>query len=252
MMSNRKSGPLARALLLPLIIVSALSAGAGAGKKASSAKDVDSGSFGIFVNGKRVATEVFRIEQLPDMSVAKSEIKVENGDGKASQTSELQITPSGDLKRYQWNELSPEKAVATVEPQDQFLIEHMTYASGKPIEQPFILPPSTMVLDDYFFSQRQILAWRYLASNCRPQGASKPCALGKAQFGVLVPRQRTSMLVTMEYAGREKVTVHGKEIELSRINLQAEGASEWALFLDDNYKLIRILIVADNTEVVRD
>ena len=43
----------------------------------------------------------------------------------------------------------------------------------------------------------------------------------------------------------------GTERELGRFNLTGEGIS-WALWLDDQHKLVRILIPSDNTEVVRD
>jgi len=71
------------------------------------------------------------------------------------------------------------------------------------------------------------------------------------QFGALNPHARSSMSVTMEFAGREKVTIRGAERELNRLNLKSESSS-WALWLDDQYKLQRILISGDNTEVVRD
>jgi hypothetical protein len=41
------------------------------------------------------------------------------------------------------------------------------------------------------------------------------------------------------------------ERELHRFNLTGEGIA-WALWLDDQLKLVRILIPADNIEVVRD
>ncbi|MBZ5567950.1 MAG: hypothetical protein LAN64_08880 [Acidobacteriia bacterium] len=241
-----------RRIALLLIAISAV--GFAADKKAAApvGNVVDSGSFGIFVHGKRVATEKFQIEQMADMSVAKSEFKVEEGATKAVQTAELVIAPNGDLRRYTWNELSPTKAQTTIEPQDRFLVQHIsTGPTVKPIDQPYILPPSTVILDDYFFSQREVLAWRYLAANCRPEPGSPACKLQPAQFGALIPRQRTSLLVNIAYVGLETVNVHGQKRELSRFNLQSEGM-DWGLWLDKNYKLIRIYIAADATEVVRD
>jgi hypothetical protein len=213
---------------------------------------VDSGSFGIFVNGRRVATETFQIEQMGDSSVAKSEFKADEGGNKAVQNAELVMAANGDLRHYTWNELSPNKAQSTVEPQDQFLMQHISAGpTDKPIDQTYILPSSTAILDDYFFSQREVLAWRYLGGNCRPDSASGACKLTRAQFGALVPRQRTSMLVNMEYIGRETINVKGQKRELSRFNLQSDGL-DWGLWLDENHKLIRIYIAADSIEVVRD
>jgi hypothetical protein len=73
------------------------------------------------------------------------------------------------------------------------------------------------------------------------------------EFGVLVPQDRTSMRVRMELAGREKIAIRGKERELLRLNLKGENFS-WALWVDekDQFKLMRVQIADDNTEVVRD
>ena len=71
------------------------------------------------------------------------------------------------------------------------------------------------------------------------------------KFGVIIPRQGNFLMVNMEYVGREKVKLGETERELSRFGLTAEGM-DWALWLDDQRKLVRILIAADNTEVLRD
>src|SRR5262249_60127882 len=57
-------------------------------------KVVDSGSFGIFVGGKRIGTETFKIEQRPDFHVATAEIKIDDGTVKAVQTSQIQLSPN--------------------------------------------------------------------------------------------------------------------------------------------------------------
>ncbi len=238
---------LTRSLCLPSILL-LLSVAAVA--KSDKLRTVDAGTFSVFVSGKRIASESFKIEQGPAVSIATSEFRADTPQGKSAQKAELQITSSGELRRYEWHELSPGKAQIVVEPVEQFLVEHITPTPpDKPMEQPFVIPTSTMVLDDYFFSQREILAWRYLAQAC--SDGLKNCRPGKLQFGVLVPQQRSPLIVTMEYVGPEKVRIRGTERELNRINLKSDE-SEWALYLDRNLKLMRIVIPADKTEVVRD
>lgn len=238
--------------LFPVLLVVACVSAPALDKKTVAGNVVDSGSFGVFVNGRRVATEKFEIEQHGDGNTTRSELKVEDGNTKALQKSELVMTASGLLRKYTWAELSPGKAEATVQPQDQFLVEHLVPGpSEKPIDQPFILPPSTVILDDYFFSHREVLAWRYLAGGCQQTGSQTECKLLPARFGVLIPRQRASVLVNMEYVGKEKVRIRGEERDLNRFKLSGEGI-DWALWLDDTYKLIRVLISGENTEVVRD
>ena len=210
---------------------------------------VDSGSFGVFLAGRRIATENFRIQQGHDVSTATSEFKLENG-GTFAQKSELQITAGGDLRRYEWHELSPDKAEAVVEPNNEFLVEHLIAKPGdKPVDQPFILPTSTMVLDDYFFTHREILIWRYLAQACK--GTLANCRPERLQFGVLVPRQRVSLPVTIEYVGGDKIPIRGTQHELNHFKLRSDSG-EWDLWTDAQLKLVRIVMAADQLEVLRD
>jgi len=214
------------------------------------AQAVDSGSFGVFSAGHRVATETFSIRQAPDGSVVSSEFKSEQGEQKAAQSSELDLTPSGDLRRYTWKESLPEKIEATVEPSEAFLVERFGNPGDKPGEQSFLLPASTSILDDYFLIQREVLAWRYLATACRPNKGPLQCPKQKVQFGTLNPHARSSMAVSIEFAGRDKLTIRGTEHEFNRFVLRSENG-DWAFWLDDQFKLVRLL--ADNgTEVVRD
>ena len=214
---------------------------------------VDSGSFGIFRQGRRVGTETFTIHQRPEVSVVAAQLKIEDGNDKASQTSELQVASNGDLHHYEWKELSPDKAQATVDYSDQFLVEHITTAPGaKPHERAFILPPSTIILDD-FFTHREILLWRYLATFCGAAVNSQGCKLQPGKFGVFIPRQQASATVALNYEGKDKVRFHGAERELDRFTLQAEDAT-WTLWMESAYpfKLLRILVPSESVEVVRD
>ncbi len=232
-------------LLAPLSLL-------GADKKQASGTMVDSGSFGVFMNGSRVATEVFSIAQDSNGSTVTSQFKSEAGANKAEQTSDLQLAVNGDLRKYEWKEVSPGQSHAVVEPKDSFLIEHVwKNPSDKPLEQPFLLPVSTTILDDYFFVQREVLAWRYLATSCK-QDKGVQCPLKqKAQMGTLNPHARASMAVNIEFAGREKITIRGAEHELIRLDMSTESG-DWSLWLDDALKLQRIVIPIENTEVVRD
>jgi hypothetical protein len=221
-------------------------------EKPVAAKVVDSGSFGVFNGSHRVATETFSIKQDAEGSIVASEFKSEQGEQKAAQSSELNLTASVNLRHYEWKELLPDKLQATVDPNDTFLIERFTTgANDKPHDQNFLLPVSTSILDDYFFIHREVLAWKFLAAVCKQQTAGLGCPPNqKAQFGTLNPHARSSMLVSMEFTGKDKVMVRGAERDLSRLMLKSESG-DWALWLDDNLKLVRML--GDNgIEVVRD
>jgi hypothetical protein len=221
--------------------------------KETTGKNVDSGAFGIFINGRRVATETFSITQATNGSVITSTFRTEPGVDKAEQSSELQISPTGELRRYEWKEASPGQAQATVTPSDTFLVERaLKTPQDKPEEQPFLLPASTIILDDYFFVHREVLAWKYLASACRQQNGQVQCPVGqKAQFGTLNPHARSSMLVSLEVTGQEKLKVGATEREVTKLMLKGE-TGEWTVWVDDQFKVQKMAIPADNTEVVRD
>lgn len=218
-----------------------------------SAQAVDSGSFAVMVDNKRVATETFSIHQESGGSIIHSEFKAEQGGNGAAQSSDYELTPNGELKKYAWKEVRPGKAQFTVVPEKDFLMERYTASpQEKEGQQPFLLPNSTSVLDDYSYVQREVLAWKYLASGCRQEKGIVECPLHqKTMYGTLNPHTRSSAPISMEYAGREKVTVHGVERELIRLDLKSE-AGDWALWLDDQFKLLRIVVPGENVEVVRD
>jgi hypothetical protein len=237
-----------------LIVCVALFCGtAGAVDKDKAPGQVDSGSFGVFMGGRRIATETFSIQQNPAGSSVTSEFKTEAGAEKAVQTSQLQLSAGGELQKYEWKEASPGQSQAVVLPSESFLMERfMKTPTDKAQEQPFLLPSSTSILDDYFFIQREVLAWRYLATSCKQEGGQIQCPLKQStQMGTLNPHARASLLVNVQYAGREKIEIRGGERELIRLDFKTE-AGDWMLWLDDQLKLQKILIPNQNTEVIRD
>jgi hypothetical protein len=223
--------------------------------KDAGAQMIDAGSFAVLRNGRRIATEKFSVQKnVNGSSTINSQLQAEAGAETANQNSELKLSTGGDLVRYEWHGIAPDKADLVVMPNEQFLIERVTMSGmAKPAEQPFLMPTSTMILDNNSFVQREVLAWRYLASSCKQEGSKMQCPKEPAQFGVLVPQDRLSMKVTLEPIGMEKISINGAERQLLRLNLKDEGG-EWALWLDDQnmFKLMRIVIVGNNTEVIRD
>jgi hypothetical protein len=213
---------------------------------------IDSGSFGIYLNGKRVGTEKFSIEQESNEGVVNAEILIDDGNNKAEQRSELRVAPDGSVRLYKWSSSLPSKEESVVEPKDQLLIEHLTTAEQKKRDVPYVLPLSTVILDDNFFSQRELLIWRYLATGCVPQNGELHC--GTSHFGILIPRQHTAGSSVIELLGREKVTFKGVERELNKVKLDTDGV-QWIIWVDDpenHYRVIKMAIPATNIEVWRD
>ena len=242
-----------RFLTIACLLISLLAVSASASdKKKPEAQAVDKGSFGIFIKGQRVATETFDIQQQNSTSSIKSQLKEVAGTDPVTQKSDLQITSSGELVRYEWSQSSG--GSLTVLPNNEFLIEKITTpSSSKPAEQPFLMPNTYAILDNNFFIHREVLIWRYLATNCKPENGSMRCKQEPGEFGVIVPQDRTSVRVRLDLVGEEKVTIRGAERNLLRLNLKSDEF-EWAMWVDDRdqFKLMRVAIAADNTEVVRD
>jgi hypothetical protein len=219
--------------------------------KSESKQTVDSGSFGVFVKGQRVLTETFSVHQEEGISDVKSRLQEASGSTPVKQNSELRMTSSGELIRYDWTDGTGSLMLA---PNNEFLLEKITPSpAAKAAEQPFLMPSTSAILDNNFFIHREVLAWRYLATNCQTDAGNLKCQEGPVEFGALAPQDRTSLRVRMQLVGREKVTIRGVQRELLRLNLMGEEFS-WALWVDekDHFKLIRVLIPDASTEVVRD
>jgi hypothetical protein len=220
--------------------------------KADASQMVDTGTFGVFIRGQRVASETFSVEQRNGTSIIKSQVKETSGADPVSQKSNLELTATGELLRYEWSQASG--GSLTVMPNNDFLTEKITAAnSTKPAEKPFLMPSTSSILDNNFFVQREVLLWRYLAADCKPDGGNFKCQSGPADFGALVPQDQISVHVQIELIGPDKITVHGAERELLRLRLKGEDF-EWSLWVDpqEKFKLMRVAIPADNTEVIRD
>ncbi len=243
-----QTGFLAIALSSTLLV----SAAEKKGQAKSESKTIDSGSFGVFLKGTRVATETFHIQQGASSSTIKSELKQTVGADPVTQKSELQVTSGGELVLYDWSQSSG--GSLTVLPKNEFLFEKTsTPAYSKPAEQSFLMPNTSPILDNNFFIHREVLIWRYLAADCKPEGASFKCQKDPAEFGVLIPQDRNSARIRLDLVGDEKVSIRGTERDLLRLNLKGDNF-EWSLWVDarDQFKLIRVAIPADDTEVVRD
>jgi hypothetical protein len=213
-------------------------------------KVVDEGVFAVFQNGVRIATETFTIRQYADSSVTSSRIKAESGQaGGLEQSCELALRSDATLARYDWKELTPGHRSATVEPNDGFLTMHIE-VNGKITDQPFFLTTSAFIFDDYFFSTREVLLWRYLASSCHPRPSGDGCDLVRTRFPVLIPQRRISSEVFVEFKGQDNTPLNGRPQYLRHFIMQTGGV-DWNLWLNPDQKLMRISVPAANLEVLR-
>lgn len=232
-------------------------------QQADSGKVWDSGSFGVFVNGRRVATEKFEIEQKAGNSVTSSEFKMQRGNVKAEQKADMELTPGGNLISYDWQASRPKKEETRVDFKDQLLVEHVMPDNQKEVDIKHFLPASTVILDDNFFSQREVLLWHYLAT-CSREGGDLACR--PANFAVLIPQQHVSLDATMRLLGQEKAVVKGVEQQFMKIELDMRAPQQvfwmnekpghadmkWTLWVDEHYKIVKITVPGTNIQVLRD
>jgi hypothetical protein len=221
-------------------------------EKEHEGKNIDSGSFGVYQNGHRVGTETFSIYQTGNGSVIQSEFKTANTPPDV-QTSELQLTAQGDIQRYQWTEVSPDQAESEVTPNNEFLMQKWRSGPlGKEQEQPYLLTLSTSILDDYFFIHREVLVWKFLAAACKQEKGQVQCPVKqRTRFATMNPHEHSSAALSAEYLGRETVPLKSGPRDLLKLELRTDAAT-WQLWLDDQFKVMRISIVGENTEVERD
>jgi len=235
-----------------LLLVPALFAGKKAAENKPTATTVDEGTFAIFQNGQQVGTETFTIRQFPAYSVTSSQVRLESGQagGMLQQSSELTLLPDGSLSRYKWEQTSPARRSAIVEPSEQVLTMHSIAENGKATDHSFFLSPQAFILDDYFFVTREVLLWRYLANACKPGTSGDSCDYIRARFPVLIPRRNTSDEVYVEFKSYDDTPLNGRPQHLRHLVIQTDGP-DWHLWLDANQKLLRISIPDAHTEVLR-
>jgi len=221
-------------------------------EKEHEGKPVDSGSFSVFQNGHLVGTETFSIYETSGGSVIHSQFKTENTPPDV-QTSDMELTSKGEIRRYEWKELSPGSAHYVVLPNADFLNEKWSAGEGdKEHEKPYLLPAATSILDDYFFVHREVLAWKFLGMVCKQDKGQLQCPLKeRTLFGTLDPHQQSSASLSAEYLGREKVSLKSGPQDLIKLELRND-AGTWQLWLDDQFKVMRMSIVGENTIVDRD
>ena len=232
---------------------------AGAAKPPAPSNIVDSGSFVVIAAGQRVSVETFSIAQLPDGSITKSVINSVSG-VKAEQRAELELAANGDLRRYEWHEVSPGKGHSLLLPEGDFLKQQYGATAEEHATQAYILLPSTTVLDNNFFVLRELALWRYLRDFCPASAGKVTCPAVPAsgapsgdppRLPAVVPMHRYSMQVVISFLGREIVPLRGAPVELLRFNLD-DDTGQWTLWVDDNYRLQRVRLDKDETEVIRE
>lgn len=211
---------------------------------------VDSGQLSVVVNGQKVATENFTMQQGTDGSSVTSRLSFDNGATKAQQESDLELTPEGGIRKYTWEEKEPGKAKLTAEPQDKtFLVVHMKEseaAAAKDSTHPVDVSV-TNIVDDNFYSHVQVLLWRYLAMSCK---TTQSCRFEEQKVPVFVPHQESAQTFTISFEGTDTLRMKNGKVEVGKYRVQTEGG-EMHVWMQ-GMKLVKLLMPGAAIEVTRE
>ncbi len=223
------------------------------GETPHSGRVIDAGSFTVLSGGTAIARETFSVTQLENGSVTESSIKILDG-SKAEQKAQLELTPAGLLRRYEWHEVAPGKGHLSLAPDGDFLAQQSGSAPDENLTQRYALTPSALVLDNNFFVLRELLLWRYLQDYCKAENGTLACPVKPAvpaRLPALVPLHRYSMQVSLRFLGSEKVKLGNQEADLLRFTLE-DDTGEWSLWLDHEYRLVRLTHSGEPVEILRE
>jgi hypothetical protein len=210
---------------------------------------VDSGQLSIVVNGRKVATENFTMQQGAGGSSVTSRLMFDDGARKAQQESELELGADGAIHKYTWQEKEPGKARLTAEPQDKSFIvvrqKETDAATPKDSTHPVDIGATTIV-DDNFYSHLQVLMWRYLALSC----ANQQCRFNEQKLPVFVPHQEMAQLFTITFEGNDTLRLRQGRTDATKFRVMTEGG-EMHLWMQGT-KLMKVLMPTAAIEVTRE
>jgi len=211
---------------------------------------VDSGQLAIVVNGKKVATESFTMQQGTTGSSVTSRLNFDDGATKAQQESELELTPDGAIRKYSWEEKQPGRARLTAEPQEKnFLVVHLRDSEGAaPKDSTHPLDVNiTSIVDANFYSHVQVLLWRYLAMSCT---SPQQCRFQEQKLPVFVPHEEMAQTFTISFEGADTLRMASGKSEMGKYRVQTEGG-EMHVWMQGT-KMMKLLMPSAAIEVTRE
>ena len=201
--------------------------------KTEPAKPIDSGSFGVFIKGQRVATETFSIEQRNGISIIKSQLKETAGSDNVPRSPIWKSQPLENSSRYEWSQSSGGSLTRSSD--NEFLIEKIqSQVRQNPPNSAFLLPSAPPILDNNFFVHREVLAWRYLwPPICKPEGRELQVPAGcRPTLACWSRRTAPPCTSAWNWSEKKRSRSRGTERELLRLNLTRRHF-DWALWVDD-------------------
>jgi hypothetical protein len=203
----------------------------------------DNGIFDIFLAGRAVGSETFKIHTSVGKVEAQAEIRLRiEQQGKTvdvQSSSRLVLDPQLRPVTYAWNHKGLQSSGLEADFRGKRArVRYMT-VNGATDERDFELPRDVLVLDDNVFHQYQLIAVRYQAMGG-----------GKLTFPVFVPQEALPSLLTVEDMGNATSTTDGVTANLQHLRITTD-VTHIDLWVDAQQHIERLFVAGVQLEAVR-
>lgn len=213
------------ALLVGLAVVSGLTQ-----------ERVARGTFEIRLEGQKIGVETYEIQYRETEIEVHSRVELSIGGQQLKQTTTLTLSPSYQLRRYEWQQQEPKKTFARVRFDGTTATMEFPLTADELDQREFIFETADLVvLDNNVFHHYLFLLRLYDFTRGGPQ-----------PIRILIPQEVLPALVTLEDRGEK--TEMGSRFRW--LVMTSENNEVW-LWLDENRKLVRLSVPQAKVEVVR-
>lgn len=203
----------------------------------------DSGIFEIFLAGRAVGSETFKIHAFAGKVEAQAEIHLRmQQQGKTVEvqsSSHLVLDPQLRPVTYAWSQKGPQSSGLDADFRDKLTrVRYMT-VTGATDDREFDLPHDVLVLDDNVFYQYQLIAIKYQAMGG-----------GRQTFRVFVPQEALPSSLTVEDMGNATSATEGVTANLRHLLITTD-VTHIDLWFDAQQHIQRVSVPGVQLEAVR-
>jgi len=196
---------------------------------------VERGSFEIRLKDQKIGVETYEIQFRETEIEVHGHVELSIAGEQLKQTTLLTLSPSYQLRRYEWQQQQPKQTFARVAfDGTKATMEFPLTAEELDQREFFFETPELVVLDNNVFHHYLFLLRRYDFARGGPQ-----------PIRILIPQEVLPALVTLEDRGEES----GAAGRLRRLVMTSEDNEVW-LWLDEKRQLVRLSVPQAQVEVV--
>ena len=203
----------------------------------------DEGVFEIFLAGRAIGTEKFKIHSSPGKVEAQAEISLhiqQNGKTVGIQSfPDLVLDTQLRPLTYAWNQKGPQSSRLEVDFRGRLARVRYKTVSGDEDNRAFGLPPDVAILDDNVVHHYQLIIDRY-----QEMGG------GKQTFHVFVPQEALPGLITVQDLGNAPITTDGNTANPRHLLITTDLA-HIDLWIDNQQHIQRVSVPTVQLEAIR-